>query len=182
MAYRVGGAARRSSTARTGRASASSIRSSLGWLLVVGVACGGRTIDFDEEFQGADGSTEFEFEDTPIEVPPPPGTGESGGGGAAGQPTPVAGAGAVPTRSCGNGLVDPPEQCDGSNFNGESCATVSMYAAPNGVLRCTSSCTFDVSGCARLGTGGTTGGGGFYGGGGRYGMGGFYGRGGRRGI
>ena len=182
MANRVVGAARRSSRAETACRSKVSIRSSFGWLLVVGVACGGRTIDFEEEFQGADGSAEFDFEDTPIEGPPPANTGESGGGGAAGQPAPVAGAGAVPIRLCGNGRVDPPEQCDGTSFNGETCATVSMYAAPNGVLRCTPSCTLDVSGCYRQGQGGTCGGGAFYGGGGRFGGGGFYGRGGRGGC
>jgi len=41
---------------------------------------------------------------------------------------------------CGNGNIDPGEQCDGENFNGKSCPV-------EGSLSCTSQCTLDVSAC-----------------------------------
>src|SRR5262249_51163458 len=44
---------------------------------------------------------------------------------------------------CGNGSIDPGEQCDGSNLNGETCQ--SRGFACGGTLTC-SSCSFDTSG------------------------------------
>jgi hypothetical protein len=48
---------------------------------------------------------------------------------------------------CGNGIVDPSEDCDGPNLNEQTCATATMAAFPLGTLSCTSSCRFDLSGC-----------------------------------
>lgn len=47
---------------------------------------------------------------------------------------------------CGNGEIDPGEECDSNNLNGVTCA---MLDGPNpdGELRCDSNCRFDVSGC-----------------------------------
>jgi hypothetical protein len=66
---------------------------------------------------------------------------------------------------CGNGAIDAPEQCDGSNLNGETCATATMNALPSGTLACSPACTFDTSGCSGAdagagGSGGTMGAGG----------------------
>jgi hypothetical protein len=67
--------------------------------------------------------------------------------------------------SCGNGAIDSPEQCDGANLNGETCATATMNALPNGTLACSPTCTLDTSGCSGAdagagGSGGTMGAGG----------------------
>lgn len=48
------------------------------------------------------------------------------------------------TNTCGNGNIDTGEQCDGSNLNGQSCAS---QGYTGGSLGCTSTCTFDASGC-----------------------------------
>lgn len=50
-------------------------------------------------------------------------------------------------RSCGNGNVDPGEMCDGANFDGETCASVTMGGLPFGNLGCSPTCTFDTSRC-----------------------------------
>lgn len=55
--------------------------------------------------------------------------------------TALAGNGPV---GCGNGFVEPGEQCDASNLNGATCPSQGF---PYGALACTSSCTFDTSGC-----------------------------------
>jgi hypothetical protein len=72
------------------------------------------------------------------------------------------------TPACGNGTIEPPEMCDGSNLNGETCASATMNSRPNGVLTCSSSCTLDTSGCmaADAGAGGSGGVGGTMGSGG----------------
>jgi hypothetical protein len=59
---------------------------------------------------------------------------------------------------CGNGAIDPPEQCDGSNLNGETCTTATMNAKPNGTLACSASCTLDTRGCTANGGAGGSGG------------------------
>lgn len=46
---------------------------------------------------------------------------------------------------CGDGNVDPGEQCDGGNLDGESCTTQGFGGG--GSLGCNSSCGFDTSGC-----------------------------------
>lgn len=59
---------------------------------------------------------------------------------------------------CGNGKIDPGEQCDGSHLNGANCSSATMNARPNGELACGSRCKFDTSGCRGAGAGGTGGG------------------------
>jgi hypothetical protein len=49
--------------------------------------------------------------------------------------------------TCGNGVIDGQDQCDGANLNGLTCASATMGSRPNGMLRCTASCSLDVSGC-----------------------------------
>lgn len=51
---------------------------------------------------------------------------------------------------CGNGIVESDEDCDGSNLAGETCGT---RGYGGGALGCTSSCTFDESGCSICGNG-----------------------------
>jgi hypothetical protein len=46
---------------------------------------------------------------------------------------------------CGNGMIDPGEQCDQSNLNGQTCASQGFAA---GVLKCGAGCMFDTSGCS----------------------------------
>lgn len=45
---------------------------------------------------------------------------------------------------CGNGAIDPPEQCDGSELGGADCAA-SGFAG--GTIGCNASCVLDTSGC-----------------------------------
>jgi hypothetical protein len=54
-----------------------------------------------------------------------------------------------PGIRCGNGLVDPSEDCDGVNLNEQTCATATMAAFTSGTLTCTSTCRFDLSGCTQ---------------------------------
>lgn len=68
-------------------------------------------------------------------------TGTGGVGGSGGNAT--GGGGGQPT--CGNGVVDKPEQCDGTNLSGATCA--SLGAVYGGTLACTSECAFDLSDC-----------------------------------
>jgi hypothetical protein len=46
---------------------------------------------------------------------------------------------------CGNGTIDPGEQCDGSNLKGASCLTLGFAT---GTLACAPGCTYDISGCS----------------------------------
>lgn len=46
---------------------------------------------------------------------------------------------------CGDGLVEQEEACDRDVFAGRTCATQGFYA---GMLRCTTSCTLDISDCS----------------------------------
>lgn len=48
--------------------------------------------------------------------------------------------------SCGDGFVDPGEQCDGSNLAGASCASLGFYDT-EGVLACSDECTFVTTDC-----------------------------------
>lgn len=88
------------------------------------------------------------------------------------------------TSTCGNGTVEPGEACDGSDFNGESCATATMSPGVIGTLRCTATCMLDLRGCrvspdagatGRAGAGGTFGFAGAGGSGARAGAGGTFG-------
>ena len=45
---------------------------------------------------------------------------------------------------CGNGVLDGFEECDGTNLRGETCSSLGLES---GSLSCSSSCTFDTSGC-----------------------------------
>jgi hypothetical protein len=46
--------------------------------------------------------------------------------------------------TCGNGMLDPGEQCDAAALAGETCVSRGFSG---GTLACAASCTFDVSGC-----------------------------------
>jgi Protein of unknown function (DUF1566) len=48
--------------------------------------------------------------------------------------------------TCGNGTVEPPEQCDGAELGGASCGSLGFTLG--GTLGCTAGCAFDVGGCA----------------------------------
>jgi hypothetical protein len=48
--------------------------------------------------------------------------------------------------ACGNGRIDPGEQCDGTNLNGQTCSTLAM-GFTGGTLRCSSLCAFDTTMC-----------------------------------
>ncbi len=45
---------------------------------------------------------------------------------------------------CGNDAIDPGEQCDQNNLNGQTCASQGFIG---GTLKCWSGCQFDTSGC-----------------------------------
>lgn len=46
---------------------------------------------------------------------------------------------------CGDGVVSAPEQCDGANVLGHTCASLGFY--DDGQVACAPDCTFDVSAC-----------------------------------
>ncbi len=48
---------------------------------------------------------------------------------------------------CGDGVKNGTEACEGNQFGGATCSTVTAGTQPFGVLTCTSSCTIDSSGC-----------------------------------
>lgn len=54
------------------------------------------------------------------------------------------------TLTCGNGLLETGEQCDGSLLGGETCASRGFTS---GTLRCGSNCVFDTSACIMAGGG-----------------------------
>jgi hypothetical protein len=98
--------------------------------------------------------------------------GGTGGGGGTLYTAPLAGTGGYTAGTggqgaslCGNGVIDTGEQCDGTNLDGETCASLGYGG---GVLAClASTCTYDTSMCNNLdsgygagGTGGTGGTGG----------------------
>jgi cysteine-rich repeat protein len=47
-------------------------------------------------------------------------------------------------ETCGNGVIEPGEQCDGLDLNGETCVTQGFAG---GTLACDGNCQFDVSAC-----------------------------------
>ena len=53
--------------------------------------------------------------------------------------------GEVPSN-CGNGNIDSVEQCDATNLNGKTCATLGL-GFTGGTLSCDSTCQFDTTGC-----------------------------------
>jgi hypothetical protein len=50
----------------------------------------------------------------------------------------------LPPRTCGNGRLDPGEQCDGQNLFGRDCKTLGFIG---GTLRCDADCIFDNRDC-----------------------------------
>ena len=48
------------------------------------------------------------------------------------------------SQLCGNGRLDPQEDCDGERLGGETCAGLGYLG---GTLGCTTACSFDTSGC-----------------------------------
>ncbi|HEX7669998.1 MAG TPA: hypothetical protein VF395_10455 [Polyangiaceae bacterium] len=65
------------------------------------------------------------------------------------------------TQTCGNGVVDIGEACDGKDLGGQTCASATLGQQPFGFLFCGFGCTLDTSGCfgntpADGGTGGGT--------------------------
>lgn len=50
----------------------------------------------------------------------------------------------APVKECGNGVVEDEEECDGASLGGATCESLGH---PRGSLRCTETCSFDVSGC-----------------------------------
>jgi len=55
-----------------------------------------------------------------------------------------AGRGLPPPTVCGDGNIDPGENCDSSNLNGLFCTD---FGFPGGTLSCDTSCNFDTSSC-----------------------------------
>jgi hypothetical protein len=49
------------------------------------------------------------------------------------------------TAECGNGVIETGEDCDGTNLDGETCASQGLGT---GDLACTTECNFDVTDCA----------------------------------
>jgi hypothetical protein len=59
--------------------------------------------------------------------------------------------------TCGNGVVESGEACDGAELDGETCSSVTVGARTMGTLKCSSQCTFDTTGCVGASSGGTGG-------------------------
>ena len=87
-------------------------------------------------------------------VPPP--TGESGNVPASSSDTGESSSdGPIPT--CGNGALDPGEECDGELLAGQTCEVLVPATLPwldgGGTLSCSDTCTFDTSQCHECGNG-----------------------------
>src|SRR6201992_3455082 len=61
------------------------------------------------------------------------------------------------TAACGNDVIDPGEECDGSSMGTGTCASETNGARPNGALICSGQCAYDSSECTASGAGGATG-------------------------
>lgn len=61
--------------------------------------------------------------------------------------TALAGGGLPPPDTCGNGTVEPGENCDFGTVGGQTCASASGATKPFGKLGCKAGCVFDMSGC-----------------------------------
>jgi hypothetical protein len=55
--------------------------------------------------------------------------------------------GCTPLASCGNGVLEGAEQCDGGQLGGQTCVGLGY---DQGALGCSPSCTLDTSGCETL--------------------------------
>ena len=64
--------------------------------------------------------------------------------------------------TCGNGIAEAGESCDGADLRGQTCASATMGSAPLGTLFCNVSCNLDTTFC--FGGGGFDGGTGGFGG------------------
>jgi hypothetical protein len=71
----------------------------------------------------------------------------------------------VNPAACGNGRIEPGEECDGAVILG-TCASQTMGARPSGTLTCASNCQVITAQCYSGGSAGSTGSGGFTGRGG----------------
>lgn len=98
-------------------------------------ACGDGT--FQAAHESCDGQ---ELGDVTCEI-----LGYPGGALACGDTCRFAVAGCVGGETCGDGLLDGPEQCDGANLNGRSCADLEGFAG--GDLSCGPDCRFDTNRC-----------------------------------
>lgn len=52
--------------------------------------------------------------------------------------------------TCGNGVREGSERCDGDDLGGETCSGATTTQRPDGELLCSASCAFDTSYCVRL--------------------------------
>lgn len=59
----------------------------------------------------------------------------------------------TPPVNCGNGVIDPNEQCDGMSPTGATCALATMNSGSTGMLECGSGCQLDTSACSTCGNG-----------------------------
>jgi len=50
--------------------------------------------------------------------------------------------------TCGNGVIDPGEDCDIGTLGGATCASASSGTLPYGTIGCTADCAFDTSACS----------------------------------
>lgn len=78
-----------------------------------------------------------------LEEPPAPEKCFGNGGGQGGS----GGAGGGSGSPCGNGTLDPGEACDGSDFGGKTCKSLTFNDNATGNPTCTSTCTIDKSTC-----------------------------------
>ncbi len=61
----------------------------------------------------------------------------------------------VCSNLCGNGTVDPGEDCDGTDLGGQTCASLNQ-GFESGTLKCSASCRFDTTECTSPGCGNGT--------------------------
>ena len=65
-------------------------------------------------------------------------------------PTPDAAPKPDTAPPCGNGKINPGEQCDGNNLDAKTCTSLKF---DGGTLKCDPKCNFDTSGCHKCGDG-----------------------------
>ena len=73
------------------------------------------------------------------------GSGGSDDGGDVDKPESNGGTGGEPKGNCGDGIVDPDEECDTNDLNSQSCLSLHFG---DGTLACSNTCAFDTSGCS----------------------------------
>src|SRR5690606_27502091 len=54
---------------------------------------------------------------------------------------------AAPPATCGNGVLEPDEECEGFDLRGQTCDALGLAV---GQLRCNAECKLDTSGCGGL--------------------------------